>query len=271
MEPQRRTTPKRRRGPRAALAALLLLAALPAGATGVTLNLEGADIGALIATVSEITGKNFVVDPRVKGKVTVVSSQPMGKEEVYRVFLSILQTHGFAAIPSGPVVKIVPDANARQISAQPLPGEVDLEGDAVTTRVIRLENVNAAQLVPLLRPLVPQEGHLAAYPSTNTLIVSDRSSNIRRLLEIVRRVDQATDSDVDVIRLRHASAAEIVKILTALEQKPQAGEAPRPPAVLSADERTNTLLISGDAPSRLRLAPSRPTWTPRSRRPATPR
>ncbi|MCU0935318.1 MAG: type II secretion system secretin GspD [Gammaproteobacteria bacterium] len=232
---------------------MLLLSALEAGAAGVTLNLEGADIGALIATVSEITGKNFVVDPRVKGKVTVISSQPMGKEEVYQVFLSILQTHGFAAIPSGPVVKVVPDANARQISAQPLQGEVDPEGDAVTTRVIRLDNVNAAQLVPLLRPLVPQEGHLAAYPSTNTLIISDRSANIRRLLEIVRRVDQATDSNVDVIRLRHASAAEIVKILTALEQKPQAGEAPRPPAVLSADERTNTLLISGDAPSRLRL------------------
>lgn len=238
---------------RAVLGLLLLLASFEASAAGVTLNLEGADIGALIATVSEITGKNFVVDPRVKGKVTVISAQPMGKNEIYQVFLSILQTHGFAAIPSGPVVKIVPDANARQISAQPLPGDVDLEGDAVATRVIRLENVNAAQLVPLLRPLVPQEGHLAAYPSTNTLIISDRTANIGRLLEIVRRVDQATDNSVDVIRLRYASASEIVKILTALEQKPQAGDAPRPPVVLSADERTNSLLVSGDAASRLRI------------------
>ena len=238
---------------RAIVAGLLLLASSGLAAAGVTLNLEGADIGALIATVSEITGKSFIVDPRVKGKVTVVSTQPMDKDQVWQVFLSVLQTHGFSAIPSGAVVKIVPDANARQAGPFPLPRETEGEGDVVTTRVIHLEHVNASQLVPLLRPLVPQEGHLAAYPATNTLIITDRASNVRRLLDIVRRVDQASDSEVEVIRLRHASAAEIVRILTALEQKPQAGEAPRQAAVISADERTNSILVSGDPVTRLRL------------------
>jgi general secretion pathway protein D len=241
------------RAAHAALAALLLLAVAAPRAADVTLNLENADIGALIATVSEITGKNFIVDPRVKGKVTVISSHPMKKEEIYQVFLSILQTHGFSAVPSGPVVKIIPDANARQAGPDPLGEDADAETDTVTTRVIRLENVSAAQLVPLLRPLVPQEGHLAAYPATNVLIVTDRTSNVRRLVEIIRRVDQATDTDVEVIRLRHASAVEVVRILSALEQKPQAGEAPRAPAVLSADERTNSVLLSGDRSARLRL------------------
>jgi general secretion pathway protein D len=251
----RAAAPRRWRLPRTALAPLagLLLLTAEAPAAGVTLNLEGADIAALIATVSEITGKNFIVDPRVKGKVTVISSRPMEQEEIYQVFLSILQTHGFAAIPSGPVVKIIPDANARQTGPEPIPLEEGLENDALTTKVIPLANVSAAQLVPLLRPLVPQEGHLAAYPATNVLIITDRASNLRRLAEIVRRVDQASDSGVEVIRLRNASAPEVVKILTALEQKPQAGEAPRQPAVISADERTNSVLLSADPTTRLRL------------------
>ncbi|MFZ5619536.1 MAG: type II secretion system secretin GspD [Pseudomonadota bacterium] len=241
---------------RAAVALALALTWQAAFSASVTLNLKDADINALIGTVAEVTGTNFIVDPRVKGKVTVVSSKPMESEEVYQVFLSILKVHGFAAVPTGSVVKIVPDVNAK---AEGVPTATDKSpgrGDEVVTRVIEVNNVSAAQLVPILRPLVPQQGHMAAYPGTNLLIVSDRAENIERLVEIVRRMDQQSDSEIEVMPLQHASAAEVVRIITALDRQqpgqPQAGVAGGGPTVI-ADERTNSVLIGGDKSDRLRL------------------
>ncbi len=225
-------------------------------ASSVTLNLKEADIGAVISTVSEATGKNFIVDPRVKGKVTVVSSHPMESDELYSVFLSILEVHGFSAVPSGDVVKILPDASAKQ-KAMPLaddgfPGA----GDQVVTRVIALKNVSSSQLVPILRPLVPQQGHLAAYVPANILIISDRAANIARLINIINRIDTPSNDEIEIIRLEHASAAEVVRIMTSLEQKGKgkgaaaaAGGAP----ILLADERTNSILVGGGKSGRLRI------------------
>ncbi len=229
-----------------------------AWADNVTLNLKDADIGALITTVSEVTGTNFIVDPRVKGKVTVISARPMSTEEVYQVFLSILQVHGFAAVPSGDVVKIVPDVNAKQDSIPTIGERTDraVRGDEMVTQVIQIDNVSAAQLVPILRPLVPQQGHLAAYPATNVLIISDRADNVARLVSIVRRMDQQSDSEVEVIPLQHASAVEVVRILTSLQRTTPAAQAAGAPGagpVLIADERTNSVLLGGDRADRLKL------------------
>ena len=238
-----------------ALAVLLLAAPLgwAAAAPTVTLNLKDADIGALISTVAEITGKNFIVDPRVKAKVTVISSKPMNKDEVYQVFLSILDVYGFAVIPSGSVLKIVPDINAKQGSIPTLPDKSADGTDMVATQIIPIHNVSAAQLVPILRPLIPQQGHLAAYPPTNVLIISDRASNIARLVKIIERIDQAGDNDVEIIPLQHASAAEVVRILVSLS-KPTPGEAPGGGAPnFIADERTNSILMSGDKSVRLSM------------------
>ncbi len=157
-----------------------LACALPLHAETVTLNLKDADISALITTVAEVTDRNFIVDPRVKGKVTVISTRPMDSEEVYQVFLSILKVHGFAAVPSGEVIKIVPDVNAKQDGIPTASEQSPGRGDEMVTRVIQVDNVAAAQLVPILRPLVPQQGHLAAYPNTNVLIISDRANNVER-------------------------------------------------------------------------------------------
>ena len=190
----------------AAVALAWLVYSLPLRAETVTLNLKDADIGALISTVAEVADKNFIVDPRVKGKVTVISSRPMSSDELYQVFLSILKVHGFAAVPTGEVIKIIPDVNAKQDS---IPTTTDREpgrGDEMVTRVIQVDNVAAAQLVPILRPLVPQQGHLAAYPATNVLIISDRANNVERLVSIIRRIDQVSDSEIEVIPLAHASA-----------------------------------------------------------------
>jgi general secretion pathway protein D len=227
----------------------------PLFAQTITLNLKDADINALIGTVAEVTGKNFIVDPRVKGKVTVISSRAMDSDEVYQVFLSILKVHGFAAVPSGAVIKILPDVSAKQDSIPSVGDDAPGRGDEMVTRVVQVDNVAAAQLVPILRPLVPQQGHLAAYPATNVLIMSDRAENVSRLVNIIRRIDKVSDSEIEVIRLEYASAAEIVRILTAISRGEQAKGKGKPPGaqMLVADERTNSVLLGGDRTSRLRL------------------
>ncbi len=152
-----------------ALAALLVLAAPSAtlGQAGgaITPNYKDADLGQIIEAVSAVTGKNFIVDPRVRAQVTMLSSTPMSPNAFYEAFLSILQVHGFVAVPSGDVIKIIPDANARQVPANDLPSSVSSTSDEIVTQVIAVKNVSAAQLVPILRPLIPQYGHLAAYPA----------------------------------------------------------------------------------------------------------
>lgn len=218
----------------------------------VTFNLQDADISALISTVAEVTGKNFVIDPRVEGRVTVLSSRPLEKDEVYQVFLSVLKVHGFAAVPSGAVVKIVPEEAARADSTA-VAGESNItRGDELVTEVMFIEHVSAQQLVPVLRPLVPQQGHLAAYPSSNTLIVSDAAANIERLKAIVHRIDVPTGTGIEVIRLQHASAAEVVQILESLHSSESQNEA-MPAPKLAADSRSNSILISSDPSSRLKL------------------
>ena len=235
---------------------ICLVVSLPVQAESVTLNLKDADIGALISTVAEVTNRNFIVDPRVKGKVTVISSRPMDSDEVYQVFLSILKVHGFAAVPSGEVIKIVPDVNAKQDGIPMASDNAPGKGDQMVTRVVQVDNVAAAQLVPILRPLVPQQGHLAAYPTTNVLIISDRARNVERLLTIIRRIDQVSDSEIEVITLQHASATEVVRVLNSLSRVgPAAGKAAAATRqqVLVADERTNSVLLGGDRSSRLRM------------------
>ncbi|KAF0191801.1 MAG: proteinral secretion pathway protein D [Gammaproteobacteria bacterium] len=241
---------------RAVAATVAVLWALPAASQPVTFNAKDAEIAAVVGTVAEITGKNFIVDPRVKGKVTIISSRPMEKQEVYDVFLSILEVHGFAAVPLGNTVKIIPAANAKQ-SAVPIgTGREPTETDEVVTRVIEIENVAASQLVPILRPLIPQQGHLVAYPPSNILIISDRAANIERLLQIIRRIDKRTVDEVEIVPLKYASAAEVVRVLTALQQQAnkgaqQGGEVDQP--TLMADERTNSILIGGGRSGRLQL------------------
>jgi general secretion pathway protein D len=223
-----------------------------AQAEQVTLNLNNADIETLIKTVSEHTGKNFVIDPRVKGKVTVISAHPMNKDEFYQVFLSILEVHGFSTVPSGNMIKIVPDVKAKQAGIPTVSGLSDLPGDQVVTRIIQVKNVTATQLVPILRPLIPQEGHLAAYPATNVLIISDRRQNVDRLLKIISQIDKVSDSSIEVITLQHASAAEVVRILNGMQDNAGKGGASAGGIKLVADERTNSILLSGDPTSRLR-------------------
>ncbi len=221
-----------------------------AAAEKMTLNLKGADIMAVIGTVADLTGKNFIVDPRVKGKVTIISSQPMTKEQVYQVFLSVLEVHGYTAVPAGRVVKILPDADAKHSGLPTVDDDELKRTDETVTQVIQVNHVSAAQLVPLLRPLVPPQGHLAAHPQTNTLIVSDRANNIRRLLDIIKRMDQPSGGEIETITLKYASAAEVVRIFNALQQQTKKGDPKAGGPEVVADERTNSVLIVGERAER---------------------
>lgn len=224
-------------------------------ATGTTItpNYKDADIRQVIEAVGEVTGKNFILDPRVKAQVTMLSVAPMSPDAFYEAFLSILSVYGFVAVPAGDVIKILPDANARQMPGAELESGGGGRPDDIVTRVISVQNVAAAQLVPILRPLIPQYGHLAAHPPSNLLIISDRASNVDRMAQIIARIDLAADQDYEVMRLEHASATEIVKLVGALNQGAQQGEGGGGPRVtVVADERTNSVLITGAKDERLR-------------------
>lgn len=219
-----------------------------ATAESVTLNLVDAEIRTVITTISEATGKNFLVDPRVKGKVTVISGIPLDKDALYDVFLSILEVHGFAAIENDGIVKIIPQNMAKQASIPTGDESKGYRGAQKVTKVLRLKHVSAAKLIPVLRPLVPKEGHMAAYIPANALIISDSAANITRLGRIIASIDQPTNSSIEVVELKKASAAKVVQMLKTLQSTKAKGT---DSVIAVADERTNSVLLSGDTSSRV--------------------
>ncbi len=233
--------------------AVLMAASLASAqqAQRITPNFKDADITQVAEAVSAATGKTFIIDPRVRAQVTMLSSTPMSPAAFYEAFLSILQVYGFIAVPAGDVVKILPDANARQIPSIDLPDHVSATSDAIVTQVVDVKNVSAAALVPILRPMIPQYGHLAAYPSSNILIISDRASNVNRMMRIIRRIDQVGSQDVEIVPLQNASASEVVRVVNSLYQGAAATEGVAVKVV--ADERSNSVLLGGEQSTRLRL------------------
>jgi general secretion pathway protein D len=221
------------------------------GAT-ITPNYKDAEIGQVIQAVSDVTGKNFIIDPRVNAKVTMLSASPMSPAAFYEAFLSVLQVYGYVAVPSGKVIKIIPNIDARQLPSIDLPNSVSPNSDEIVTQIITMKNVSAAQLVPMLRPLVPQQGHLAAYPGGNMLIISDHASNVSRIMKIIERMDESGDDPIEVIRLHNASATELVRTVGQLLQGTGGAEAGGAPIKIVADERTNSVLINGEKSLRLR-------------------
>ena len=154
-----------------------------------TVNLKNVDIHTLIETVSSKTGRNFIVDPRVQAKVTVISSEPVDTDKLYALFLSVLDVHGFAAVEAGSFTKIVPVTVGVQSAVPVQPRQPDAADDLIT-KVIQVKNVPAQEMVAVLRPLLPATATLSAEVNTNTLIVTDRAANIARLTELVRQLDR---------------------------------------------------------------------------------
>ncbi|TDG15046.1 type II secretion system protein GspD [Seongchinamella unica] len=237
----------------ASITLLLTLFAGPLVAQDFTVNLKETDIQELIQFVSEVTGTTIVVDPAVKGKVKVVSSKPVSREELYDLFLSILEVHGYTAVRSGGVVRVIQSKDARS-SPVSVAEDGPRGSDEYITQVIRLENISAAKLIPVLRPLVPQQAHMAAYAPSNAIIISDISANIDRIRDIIQRMDRSAVQKTDIVRLRYAVADDVVGMLDKLNmsEAKQSGGA-EPEVLLVADNRTNSVLVSGDEMERARM------------------
>ncbi|NNM53003.1 MAG: type II secretion system secretin GspD [Pseudomonadales bacterium] len=238
---------KKLRGLWVALLAMLSIYTVQA-APSWKVNLKDADISALVAEVAEITGKNFVVDPRVKGTVTVISTQSLNKDQVYDLFLGVLDVNGFSAVPMGNVIKIVPDINARTGGVKVDMTGGQSQGEELVTRVVLLDSTNAVDLVPVLRPMMPQFAHLAAVPDANALILSDRASNIASLIDVIHALDSVGSEPVTAIDLKYAQVADVVTMLKALTPI----STPKDAKTFSRlhvveDERTNRLIVRGDA------------------------
>jgi len=241
-------------GRRLVLALALLLAsamafAQQAGTQRITPNFKDADITQIIEAVSMATGKNFIIDPRVRAQVTMLSSTAMTPAEFYQAFLAILQVHGFVAVPDGDVIKIVPDANMRQYPSVDLPAQVSSTSDEVVTQVLAVKNVSAAQLVPVLRPLMPQNAQLSAVTGANILIISDHANNVSRIMRIIARIDEVGNPDFDVLTLQSATAIDTARVLNSLLAQNEGGGNIK----IVADDRSNSIIVSGDQAVRLRV------------------
>lgn len=226
---------------------MALLMSSPVGAQEYTVNLKDTEIQEFIQFVADVTGTTIVVDPSVKGKVKVISSKPVSKSELYDLFLSILDVHGYTAVRAGNVIRIIQNKDARSSPVEVIEDDDESSNDEYVTQVIRLENVSAAKLIPVLRPLVPQQAHMAAYAPSNAIIISDIRSNINRILEVIDRMDQSAVRTTEVIKLRYAVAEDVVQMLQTLEKKNKGEGAEADEEVtLVADKRTNSVVVTAD-------------------------
>ena len=216
-------------------------------------NLKNADIRTVIAEVAQVTGKNFIIDPKVQGKISIVSSTPINNHELYQVFLSMLQVSGFAAIPSGNVIKIIPNIDSRAFfNEDSSKNSYRLQGDDMLVLVVPVHYVPAEQLVPVLRPLMPQWSNVAAYGPSNRLILSGRANNIRQMANIIKQVDSSSYNGVDIIPLQHALAMDVVVTLKELTHT-VGNQGMLHQANIAADDRSNSILLSGNRTERIRL------------------
>ena len=221
-------------------------------------NLKDADMRALIAQVSNITGYSFVIDPRVKGKVTIVSDADMNKETVYQMFLSVLNVNGFVAVPAGNVIKIIQQNDVKQEGGAPF-GMGRNKGEDLIAAVIQIKDTPALDLVPILRPMVAKYGHLAGVKSANALIIIDSAANVKRIEKIIEKLDNSGSEDLEVVQLEQAWVGDVVEILKSLDpEKVSEGKSADTSGVqgrirVVADERANRIIVKGEKSARDRI------------------
>lgn len=217
----------------------------------ISLSLDNADIIELVRWASDVTDKNIILHPNVKGRVTVLAGEGMNLNDAYEVFLSVLQVHGLTVVEDKDTLKVIPDATAKQ-NVLPVTGNADgFHRDDMVVQVVKVNNVSAAQVLNLLRPLVPQAGYIAAYPQTNTLIVAERANKIEQINQIIKRIDRSDVVTVEMIELEFASAKDVFELINRL--MPGGKEGAPGSFTLATDERSNSLLITGDPVTRQQI------------------
>ncbi len=218
-----------------------------------SLNFKDVDIRALIETVADATGKNFIVDPRITGNITVVTSTPMKAAQVYDVFLSILKVHGYAAVPNGNVVKIVPNVNVKQDGEENELRALGKNGDEQMTQVVQVHHIDATQAVQTLMPLMPQYAFMGAVPDGNAIILSDTAANVERLTAVIKQIDKSDVQNLEIVNLHHARAADLIQPLNTLITSSSANKTVAAAPPLVADQRTNSIIIGGDPDQHLQI------------------
>ena len=230
------------------LCSLLIAVSITGNAQDINFDFEEAELRAVIQAVAEFTGRNFLVDPSVKGTVTVVAPEPLTQEEAYRVFQSVLEVNGYVTVEADGVIKIVPQDKGKLEGVFP-PGQ-EAGGDDIVTRIVHLEHIRAERLVPILRPLIPAYGHLAGDAKSSALVLTDRAANVERLVNIIKRLDRpARTGEVELVALTHASAEELAQLFNRLHRS-EGLDDPVNGVALIADPRTNSLIIKADADTR---------------------
>lgn len=218
----------------------------------VSVAFDNADVKDVIRWASDLTTKNLIVHPGVAGKkITIVAGEPMTHEEAWQVFLSALQVNGLAVVENGDTVKVLPEPEAKTEKVPVVDGEKKTGGEDIVVRIIKVKNLAAQQLISLLKPLTPNSAHLAAYPENNSLVIADRAGNIAQIVDIINRIDQAGTVDIEIIKLEFASAKDVAKTVLDLVQKTGAAKtgaaaAPGRELNITADERSNSILMTGD-------------------------
>jgi general secretion pathway protein D len=215
----------------------------------ITLNFVDADIRSVIATVSQETGKNFLVDPRVKGKFTIYSATPVNASALYEIFIGALRTHGYTAVEQKGITHIIPLMQAKQSPSPVSSRNIRNPGAKQITQVIKITNISAVKLIPVLRPLIPKEAYISAFASTNLIIISDSENNIARLRKLIRSMDKSNNNNIDIVPLINADANQVLKSLNSMMPK----KTGKKTVHLSVDSRTNSILIDGNAIQRNRL------------------
>ena len=220
----------------------------------ITLNFVNADIQSVVKTVGMITGKNFILDPRISGNFNIVSVNPISRDLVYPILLSALRLHGYAAIEEKGFVKIVPEADAKlnysQTETVGFKGAI-ASGDKIITQVYPLQHESAAQLVPVLRPLITANNVIAVYPNSNTLVITDYAENIKRINKIISSIDVPNQAEMHVIKVEYASAIDVSQMLMRLmpEATPVPGATPK--LNIAVDAHSNSLIVRSENPSYL--------------------
>ena len=220
-----------------------------------SLNLKNVDIHTLIETVADATGKNFIVDPRVIGNISIITSTPMKASQVYEVFLSILKVHGFAAIDSGNVIKIVPNLSVKADGVESQLRPKAINSDEQLTRIIQVKYVDPVTVVQTLIPLIPPYAFMVAMKESRTIILSDTAANVNRLALMIKEIDRSDTQTIEVITLHYASAEDLIQPINTLISNKAIGRASAgiPGIPVTADIRSNSLILGGDPELRTQL------------------
>ena len=241
----------------AALLAALVLAASAPAQERVTLNFVNAEIDAVARAIGGFTGKVFIVDPRVKGTLTLSVEQPMSPDEALAALSAALRLQGVALVESGNVVRVVPEADAKLqggavVSGRPATGR----GDELVTQVFRLNYAAAVGVVPVLRPLIAPNNTITAYPANNTIVVTDFAENVRRIARIIAAIDTPAGSDIDIVQLQHAIASDLAVLLGRMLDQGGQGVDPTQRVTVLAEPSSNSLLIRATSQARSSLVRS---------------